>query len=134
MAELQGSQQRDPAHTSAELLELAYHEATGRLDSHMISSNEKTRRWAVDLTSDRFPLNQRRTTSRLVGENGLYIGGGMEELTGSPGSCNSGDVFPQHVFLHTYIHTTVFINCILMSFHVSKMISKRRLQCLFLLN
>uniref|UniRef100_A0A4W6EAG7 DEP domain containing 5, GATOR1 subcomplex subunit n=1 Tax=Lates calcarifer TaxID=8187 RepID=A0A4W6EAG7_LATCA len=29
MAELQGSQQRDPAHTSAELLELAYHEATG---------------------------------------------------------------------------------------------------------
>uniref|UniRef100_A0A7N9AL76 DEP domain containing 5, GATOR1 subcomplex subunit n=1 Tax=Mastacembelus armatus TaxID=205130 RepID=A0A7N9AL76_9TELE len=33
MAELQGSQQRDPAHTSAELLELAYHEATGRLDA-----------------------------------------------------------------------------------------------------
>uniref|UniRef100_A0A4W6EAG2 DEP domain containing 5, GATOR1 subcomplex subunit n=1 Tax=Lates calcarifer TaxID=8187 RepID=A0A4W6EAG2_LATCA len=33
MAELQGSQQRDPAHTSAELLELAYHEATGRLDT-----------------------------------------------------------------------------------------------------
>uniref|UniRef100_A0A671TX76 DEP domain containing 5, GATOR1 subcomplex subunit n=1 Tax=Sparus aurata TaxID=8175 RepID=A0A671TX76_SPAAU len=32
MAELQGSQQRDPAHTSAELLELAYHEATGRLE------------------------------------------------------------------------------------------------------
>uniref|UniRef100_A0A8C4D8U4 DEP domain-containing protein n=1 Tax=Dicentrarchus labrax TaxID=13489 RepID=A0A8C4D8U4_DICLA len=32
MAELQGSLQRDPAHTSAELLELAYHEATGRLD------------------------------------------------------------------------------------------------------
>ncbi|XP_038574839.1 GATOR complex protein DEPDC5 isoform X7 [Micropterus salmoides] len=32
MAELQGSQQRDPAHTSAELLELAYHEATGRLN------------------------------------------------------------------------------------------------------
>lgn len=31
MAELQDSQQRDPAHTSAELLELAYHEATGRL-------------------------------------------------------------------------------------------------------
>lgn len=33
MAELQGSQQRDPAHTSAELLELAYHEATGRSDT-----------------------------------------------------------------------------------------------------
>uniref|UniRef100_A0A8C7M763 DEP domain containing 5, GATOR1 subcomplex subunit n=1 Tax=Oncorhynchus kisutch TaxID=8019 RepID=A0A8C7M763_ONCKI len=33
MAELQGSEQRDPAHTSAELLELAYHEATGRLDT-----------------------------------------------------------------------------------------------------
>lgn len=30
MAELQGSEQRDPARTSAELLELAYHEATGR--------------------------------------------------------------------------------------------------------
>uniref|UniRef100_A0A3B4X875 DEP domain containing 5, GATOR1 subcomplex subunit n=1 Tax=Seriola lalandi dorsalis TaxID=1841481 RepID=A0A3B4X875_SERLL len=62
MAELQGSQQRDPAHTSAELLELAYHEATGR-----------------------------RTTSRQVGDNGLYIGGGMDEFTGSPGSNNSGD-------------------------------------------
>uniref|UniRef100_A0A671TV52 DEP domain containing 5, GATOR1 subcomplex subunit n=1 Tax=Sparus aurata TaxID=8175 RepID=A0A671TV52_SPAAU len=60
MAELQGSQQRDPAHTSAELLELAYHEATGR-----------------------------RTTSRQAGENSLYIGGGMEELTGSPGSNNT---------------------------------------------
>ncbi|KAM3865836.1 GATOR1 complex protein DEPDC5 [Diretmus argenteus] len=60
MAELQGSQQRDPAHTSAELLELAYHEATGR-----------------------------RATSRHAGENGLYIGGGMEEFTGSPGSNNS---------------------------------------------
>uniref|UniRef100_A0A8C3A6S8 DEP domain containing 5, GATOR1 subcomplex subunit n=1 Tax=Cyclopterus lumpus TaxID=8103 RepID=A0A8C3A6S8_CYCLU len=62
MAELQGSQQKDPAHTSAELLELAYHEATGR-----------------------------RTTSRHAGENGLYVSGGMEELTGSPGSHNSGD-------------------------------------------
>ncbi|KAM9844724.1 LOW QUALITY PROTEIN: GATOR1 complex protein DEPDC5 [Aulostomus maculatus] len=61
MAELQGSQQRDPAHTSAELLELAYHEATGR-----------------------------QTASRQVGENGLYIGGGMEEFTGSPGSNNNG--------------------------------------------
>nr|XP_046263694.1 GATOR complex protein DEPDC5 isoform X6 [Scatophagus argus] len=61
MAELQGSQQRDPAHTSAELLELAYHEATGR-----------------------------RATSRQAGENGLYVGGGMEELTGSPGSNSSG--------------------------------------------
>uniref|UniRef100_A0A3B3YNK2 DEP domain-containing protein n=1 Tax=Poecilia mexicana TaxID=48701 RepID=A0A3B3YNK2_9TELE len=57
MAELQGSQQKDPTHTSAELLELAYHEATGR-----------------------------RTTSRQAGENGLYICGGMEEFTGSPGS------------------------------------------------
>uniref|UniRef100_A0AAQ6AHW8 DEP domain-containing protein n=1 Tax=Amphiprion ocellaris TaxID=80972 RepID=A0AAQ6AHW8_AMPOC len=61
MAELQGSQQRDPAHTSAELLELAYHEATGR-----------------------------RATSRHAGENGLYIGGGMEEFTGSPSSSTSG--------------------------------------------
>ncbi|KAK2895758.1 GATOR1 complex protein DEPDC5 isoform X3 [Channa argus] len=61
MAELQGSRQRDPPHTSAELLELAYHEATGK-----------------------------RTTSRQAGENGLYVGGGMEEFTGSPGSNNSG--------------------------------------------
>ncbi|XP_041847260.1 GATOR complex protein DEPDC5 isoform X9 [Melanotaenia boesemani] len=61
MAELQGSQQRDPAHTSAELLELAYHEATGR-----------------------------RTTSRLAGENSLYVCGGMEDFTGTPGSNNSG--------------------------------------------
>uniref|UniRef100_A0A8B9LSW1 DEP domain containing 5, GATOR1 subcomplex subunit n=1 Tax=Astyanax mexicanus TaxID=7994 RepID=A0A8B9LSW1_ASTMX len=36
MAELQGSEQRDPAHTSAELLELAYHEATGRSDLYNI--------------------------------------------------------------------------------------------------
>nr|XP_020475229.1 DEP domain-containing protein 5 isoform X3 [Monopterus albus] len=61
MAELQGSPQRNPAHTSAELLELAYHEATGR-----------------------------RRTSRQAGENGLYIGGGVEEFTGSPGSNSSG--------------------------------------------
>ncbi|XP_047224263.1 GATOR complex protein DEPDC5 isoform X2 [Girardinichthys multiradiatus] len=60
MAELQGSQQKDPTHTSAELLELAYHEATGR-----------------------------RTTSRQVGENGLYTCGGTDEFTGSPGSNNS---------------------------------------------
>ncbi|XP_041754111.2 GATOR complex protein DEPDC5 isoform X4 [Coregonus clupeaformis] len=63
MAELQGSEQRDPAHTSAELLELAYHEATGR-----------------------------RTASerRQAGENGLYSSGGMEEYThGSPASSNS---------------------------------------------
>lgn len=38
MDELQGSQQRDPAHTSAELLELAYHEATGRLDTDIRQS------------------------------------------------------------------------------------------------
>uniref|UniRef100_A0A7N6AV68 DEP domain-containing protein n=1 Tax=Anabas testudineus TaxID=64144 RepID=A0A7N6AV68_ANATE len=37
MAELQGSQQRDPAHTSAELLELAYDEATGKSDTRTIS-------------------------------------------------------------------------------------------------
>ncbi|XP_023414968.1 GATOR1 complex protein DEPDC5 isoform X2 [Loxodonta africana] len=33
MAELQGSGQRDPTHSSAELLELAYHEAAGRHSS-----------------------------------------------------------------------------------------------------
>ncbi|XP_017295083.1 GATOR complex protein DEPDC5 isoform X3 [Kryptolebias marmoratus] len=59
MAELQGNQQRDPTHTSAELLELAYHEATGR-----------------------------QTTSRQGGENGLYTCVGTE-FTGSPGSNNS---------------------------------------------
>lgn len=37
----------------------------------------------------------RRTTSRQAGENGLYIGGGMEDLTGSPGSNNSGDMTTQ---------------------------------------
>lgn len=40
MAELQDSQQRDPAHTSAELLELAYHEATGRLDISTMRNKE----------------------------------------------------------------------------------------------
>lgn len=34
----------------------------------------------------------RRTASRQAGDNGLYVGGGMEELTGSPGSNNSGDM------------------------------------------
>uniref|UniRef100_A0A4W4G5K4 DEP domain-containing protein n=1 Tax=Electrophorus electricus TaxID=8005 RepID=A0A4W4G5K4_ELEEL len=57
MAELQGSERRDPAHTSAELLELAYHEATGR-----------------------------RTALRQTGENGLYISGGPDDLSGSPAS------------------------------------------------
>ncbi|CAJ1087364.1 GATOR complex protein DEPDC5 isoform X5 [Xyrichtys novacula] len=60
MAELQGSQKRDPTQTSAELLELAYHEATGR-----------------------------RTTFRHGGENSFYTGGGMEEFSGSPGSNNN---------------------------------------------
>ncbi|KAK7877173.1 hypothetical protein WMY93_032118 [Mugilogobius chulae] len=58
MAELQ--EERDPAHTSAELLELAYHEATGR-----------------------------RTTTRYE-NSGLYVGGVTEEFTGSPGSHASG--------------------------------------------
>uniref|UniRef100_A0A3B1K5A7 DEP domain containing 5, GATOR1 subcomplex subunit n=1 Tax=Astyanax mexicanus TaxID=7994 RepID=A0A3B1K5A7_ASTMX len=61
MAELQGSEQRDPAHTSAELLELAYHEATGR-----------------------------RTVSRQTGENGLYISGGIDDYSGSPSSNSTG--------------------------------------------
>lgn len=58
MAELQ--EERDPAHTSAELLELAYHEATGR-----------------------------RTTSRHA-DSGLYLGGAVEEVIGSPSSHTSG--------------------------------------------
>ncbi|XP_066544990.1 GATOR1 complex protein DEPDC5 isoform X2 [Amia ocellicauda] len=61
MAELQGSGQRDPAHTSAELLELAYHEATGR-----------------------------RTAVRQLGENGFYVSGGSaDDFTSSPASSNS---------------------------------------------
>ncbi|KAG9342542.1 hypothetical protein JZ751_015921 [Albula glossodonta] len=60
MAELQGSEQRDPAHTSAELLELAYHEATGR-----------------------------RTAARQAGESGFYTNAGTDEFTGSPASSNS---------------------------------------------
>uniref|UniRef100_A0A673GXU2 DEP domain-containing protein 5-like n=1 Tax=Sinocyclocheilus rhinocerous TaxID=307959 RepID=A0A673GXU2_9TELE len=61
MAELQGSEQRDPARTSAELLELAYHEATG----------------------------SKRTASRYAGENGLYITGVPDNVSGSPASSNS---------------------------------------------
>ncbi|XP_052464433.1 GATOR complex protein DEPDC5 isoform X6 [Carassius gibelio] len=61
MAELQVSEQRDPARTSAELLELAYHEATG----------------------------SKRTISRHVGENGLYITGVPDNVSGSPASSNS---------------------------------------------
>lgn len=91
MAELQGSQQRDPAHTSAELLELAYHEATGRLEQ-MLSlctmSHCSTARQQDECIF--LYLHLRRTTSRQAGENGLYVGGGMEEFTGSPGSNNSG--------------------------------------------
>ncbi|XP_069037996.1 GATOR1 complex protein DEPDC5 isoform X3 [Lepisosteus oculatus] len=61
MAELQGSGQRDSAHTSAELLELAYHEATGR-----------------------------RSAARTLGENSFCLsGGGAEEFASSPASSNS---------------------------------------------
>ncbi|XP_053500716.1 GATOR complex protein DEPDC5 isoform X2 [Ictalurus furcatus] len=60
MAELQGSEQRDPAHTSAELLELAYHEAMGR-------------RSGLPNTAD----------------SGLYISGGTDDFSGSPASSNS---------------------------------------------
>uniref|UniRef100_W5M4F7 DEP domain containing 5, GATOR1 subcomplex subunit n=1 Tax=Lepisosteus oculatus TaxID=7918 RepID=W5M4F7_LEPOC len=63
MAELQGSGQRDSAHTSAELLELAYHEATGR---------------------------HRRSAARTLGENSFCLsGGGAEEFASSPASSNS---------------------------------------------
>ncbi|XP_029971281.1 GATOR complex protein DEPDC5 isoform X3 [Salarias fasciatus] len=61
MAELQGSQQRDQAYTSAELLELAYHEATGR-----------------------------QPASWQAGENGFHYGAAGEEFTGSPGSNSAG--------------------------------------------
>uniref|UniRef100_A0A8C1SVQ0 DEP domain containing 5, GATOR1 subcomplex subunit n=1 Tax=Cyprinus carpio TaxID=7962 RepID=A0A8C1SVQ0_CYPCA len=65
MAELQVSEQRDPARTSAELLELAYHEATG----------------------------SKRTVSRHAGENGLYITGVPDNASGSPASSNSTGAF-----------------------------------------
>ncbi|KAA0703820.1 GATOR complex protein DEPDC5 [Triplophysa tibetana] len=61
MAEMQGSEQRDPARTSAELLELAYHEATG----------------------------SKRTAARHTGNNGLYINGGPDNVSCSPASNNS---------------------------------------------
>ncbi|XP_043924800.1 GATOR complex protein DEPDC5 [Protopterus annectens] len=62
MAELQGNSQRGPEHTSAELLELAYHEATGR------------------------------HSSRQVCENGTFLGSGVtDELGVSPaGSSSTG--------------------------------------------
>ncbi|XP_056591753.1 GATOR complex protein DEPDC5 isoform X2 [Triplophysa dalaica] len=61
MAELQGSEHRDPARTSAELLELAYHEATG----------------------------SKRTAARHTGDNGLYITGGPDNVSCSPASISS---------------------------------------------
>ncbi|XP_062870046.1 GATOR1 complex protein DEPDC5 isoform X2 [Trichomycterus rosablanca] len=59
MAELQGSEQREPVYTSAELLELAYHEAMGRRMVYQTA------------------------------ENGLFITGGHDELSGSPASSSS---------------------------------------------
>ncbi|XP_054618374.1 GATOR complex protein DEPDC5 isoform X2 [Dunckerocampus dactyliophorus] len=65
IAELQVSQRRDPAHTSAELLELAYHEATGR-QSGVLQADK----------------------------NALYISGGTQELTENPGSKTNGGTQP----------------------------------------
>ncbi|KAJ7987219.1 hypothetical protein DPEC_G00336480 [Dallia pectoralis] len=63
MVELQGSELRDPAQTSAELLELAYHEATGRR-----TASEK----------------------RPAGESVLYGTSGTDQYThSSPASSNS---------------------------------------------
>ncbi|CAL8347051.1 unnamed protein product [Merluccius merluccius] len=74
MAELH--QQADPAHTSAELLELAYQEATGR-----------------------------RSTSRQVGENGLFGGGGLEEFNGSLNRSANRTGTETHTHTHTHTHT-----------------------------
>ncbi|XP_062870049.1 GATOR1 complex protein DEPDC5 isoform X5 [Trichomycterus rosablanca] len=63
MAELQGSEQREPVYTSAELLELAYHEAMGRRMVYQTA------------------------------ENGLFITGGHDELSGSPASSSSTGTF-----------------------------------------
>ncbi|MCI4388526.1 hypothetical protein PGIGA_G00087080 [Pangasianodon gigas] len=68
MAELQGSEQRDPAHTSAELLELAYHEAMGR-----------------------------RTGLPQTADSGLYITGGTDDFSGSPASSNSTELLEKLV-------------------------------------
>uniref|UniRef100_A0A8D0B5J1 DEP domain containing 5, GATOR1 subcomplex subunit n=1 Tax=Sander lucioperca TaxID=283035 RepID=A0A8D0B5J1_SANLU len=59
MAELQGSQQRDPAHTSAELLELAYHEATGSFCCTVgVDWKSLTTPACLPLTTDYFPDRQ----------------------------------------------------------------------------
>ncbi|XP_038649235.1 GATOR complex protein DEPDC5 isoform X2 [Scyliorhinus canicula] len=61
MAELQGRSMRDPTHSSAELLELAYHEATGR-----------------------------RSTARQAVDNQSFLGcTGVEEFATSPASSHS---------------------------------------------
>lgn len=120
MAELQGSQQRDPAHTSAELLELAYHEATGRLDSsttrtkHFFINTVSVGQSGHEINACYLPFYLRRTTSRQAGENGLYTGGGMEEFTGSPGSNNSGDMPSQKQIYH--FNFTWNIYCIALSY------------------
>lgn len=89
MAELQG-QQTNPAHTSAELLEIVYQEATGRWDTDVSS---KSFLWkcnnSMGFTILSFP--SRRILSGQVGETGLSAGGAMEELTGSPGSNHGGE-------------------------------------------
>uniref|UniRef100_A0A672N329 DEP domain containing 5, GATOR1 subcomplex subunit n=1 Tax=Sinocyclocheilus grahami TaxID=75366 RepID=A0A672N329_SINGR len=62
MAELQGSEQRDPARTSAELLELAYHEAMGRSVTFCctvgVDWKSLTTPACLPLTTDYFPDRQ----------------------------------------------------------------------------
>uniref|UniRef100_A0A671RD41 DEP domain-containing protein 5-like n=1 Tax=Sinocyclocheilus anshuiensis TaxID=1608454 RepID=A0A671RD41_9TELE len=62
MAELQVSEQRDPARTSAELLELAYHEATGRSVTFCctvgVDWKSLTTPACLPLTTDYFPDRQ----------------------------------------------------------------------------
>ena len=109
MAELQGSEQRDPAHTSAELLELAYHEATGRLDTPQGEGHAsffKCNYSCLLIISPPVDCVFRRTASerRQAGENGLYSSGGMEEYThGSPASSNSTVT---HTHTHTHTHAS----------------------------
>ncbi|XP_006733579.2 GATOR complex protein DEPDC5 [Leptonychotes weddellii] len=72
MAELQGSWQRDPTHSSAELLELAYHEAAGRHstsrqpgDSMSFLNFSGTEELSVSLLSNSGAGNQSKRKEKL---------------------------------------------------------------------
>lgn len=95
MADLQG-QQINPAHSSAELLEIVCPKAPGRSGS--VSHQIVFIGWLIaslfyknGMDSCYLSFWSSKTLSGQVGETGLYVGGVMEELTGSPGS-NNGEM------------------------------------------